>query len=72
MKRGQENHRVGLLLRWGRLFAPVLFDHQLVKLRGGTQRGKLLILHQLLSVTEAGFQRLAQIAERFLHFARVA
>jgi hypothetical protein len=27
------------------LFASMLFQHQLVKLRGGTQRGKLLVLH---------------------------
>ena len=51
------------------LFAPVLF-HERVKLRGGTQRSKLLVLHQLLAIMESGFQRPAQVGEGFLHLAR--
>jgi hypothetical protein len=35
----------GSQVRTSRLFAPSLFHHQLVKLRGRTQRGEFLILH---------------------------
>jgi hypothetical protein len=36
MKPGRKKITASLLSgRWGRLFAPVLFDHQLVKLRSG-------------------------------------
>ena len=69
----QENHRV--VLSYGsraRLFAPGLFDHQLVKLRGSAQRRKLLVLHQLLTVAEAGLQRLAQVTDASSVFPSVA
>ena len=47
MTRATENHRVLVLFCGclGCLFAPGLFQHQLVKFRSGTQHGKLLILH---------------------------
>jgi hypothetical protein len=44
----------------------MLFQHQLAKLRRGTLHGKFLIRHQLLLVTEPGFQGLAQMGYRFL------
>jgi hypothetical protein len=44
----------------------MLFRHQLAKLRSGTQHSKFLIRHQLLLVTEPGFQGLTQMGYRFM------